>query len=136
MRAEHGDGRAHARFQIVGAGGRDGFDHAAAQSACAGPYQRSAGRQRGAGVAMKGALHVDAKRRSGDGGRLTLLCKRGADTARQREKMRCWWCGEISVSNTLPAAPVFGSVAAYTTRATRAWTRAIARIAQGSSVTY
>src|SRR5581483_7771043 len=46
------------------------------------------------------------------------------------------WCGEISVSNTLPAAPVLGSFVPYTTRATRACTSAIAHIAQGSSVTY
>ena len=41
-----------------------------------------------------------------------------------------------SVSNTLRAAPVFGSVAPYTTRPTRAWMIAPAHITHGSSVTY
>src|SRR5690348_12283805 len=50
--------------------------------------------------------------------------------------MRWLWRSEIKVSKTLPAAPVLGSVAAYTTRATRACTNAIAHIAHGSKVTY
>ena len=43
--------------------------------------------------------------------------------------------GWASTSRTLPAAPAFGSVAAYTTRGMRARTIAPAHIAHGSSVT-
>src|SRR5690606_37103224 len=49
---------------------------------------------------------------------------------------RWLWRGSASRSNTLPAAPVLGSAAPNTTRATRACTIAMAHIAQGSRVTY